>query len=59
MGRFAASLGSLPRAAFALPTPRGVWDVPHLLAHLYLDFERTPDALAAPTVELADTDRLS
>lgn len=55
----AALLGSLPRAVFALPTPCAAWDVTHLLAHLYRDFERIPDALAAPTTDPADTDRLS
>jgi uncharacterized protein (TIGR03083 family) len=55
----AASLGSLRPADFARPTPCAAWDVAHLVAHLYRDFERVPEALAARTTEPADTDWLS
>jgi uncharacterized protein (TIGR03083 family) len=54
-----ASLTSLPPAAFDGPTPCAAWDVRHLVAHLYRDFERLPESSAARTTALADTDEIS
>ena len=55
----AALLGSLPGDAFDRPTPCAAWDVRHLIAHLYRDFERVPEALSAVTADVPDTDWLS
>jgi uncharacterized protein (TIGR03083 family) len=54
-----ALLGSLHPADFARATPCAAWDVTHLVAHLYRDFERVPEALASPTSESPDTDWIS
>jgi uncharacterized protein (TIGR03083 family) len=58
-GALVASLTSLPPAAFDRPTPCAAWDVRHLVAHLYRDFERVPESSAARTMASADTDEIS
>jgi uncharacterized protein (TIGR03083 family) len=43
---------------FHRPTRCPPWDVRHLTAHLYRDFERIPIALAHPARQQPDTDRV-
>jgi uncharacterized protein (TIGR03083 family) len=54
-----ALLVALPHEAFARPTPCAAWDVAHLVAHLYRDFERIPEALGEVTDDRPDTDHVS
>lgn len=50
-------LFGLTEPDFATPTRLAPWDIAHLTAHLYRDFERVPLALEAPRPEaIADTD---
>jgi uncharacterized protein (TIGR03083 family) len=43
---------------FGRPTRCPPWDIRHLVAHLYRDFERIPIALAHPTRRRPETDRV-
>jgi uncharacterized protein (TIGR03083 family) len=50
----------LPEREFARPTRLQPWDVVHLVAHLYRDFERVPLALQEPQPpRSADTDAVT
>jgi len=56
-GAVSRLLLNLPEQKFALPTRLQPWDILHLVAHLYRDFERVPLALREPQpAKRADTD---